>query len=82
VIAVEKSFFTTEELKQFDGSAGKPSYIAVRGKVYDVSHSDLWIDGDHQGMHSAGADLTKEIPDAPHDEDVLTRFPLVGELRD
>ncbi len=79
---MESKSFTLDQLKQFDGKAGKPAYIAVKGKVYDVSHSDLWTDGDHQGMHSAGADLTKELPDAPHDEDVLTSFPLVGELRD
>jgi len=79
---VETKFFTLDQLKQFDGRAGKPAYVAVKGKVYDVSRSDLWADGDHQGMHSAGADLTTEITDAPHEEDVLTRFPLVGELRD
>lgn len=79
---METKFFTLDQLKQFDGRAGKPAYVAVKGKVYDVSRSDLWADGDHQGMHSAGADLTTEITDAPHEEDVLTRFPLVGELRD
>ena len=48
--------------------------------MYDLSGSDLWSDGDHQGMHEAGKDLTKDIEDAPHDPDELTRFPVVGEL--
>jgi len=79
---MESKFFTLDQLKQFNGKAGKPSYLAVNGKVYDVSHSDLWIEGDHQGMHSAGANLTGEISNAPHGEEVLAKFTLVGELRE
>ncbi len=71
---------TLEQLKQFNGRAGKPAYVAVKGKVYDVSGSFLWSDGDHQGMHVAGRDLTEEMSGAPHDEDVLEMYPLVGEL--
>ena len=78
---MESKFFTLDQLRQFDGKAGRPIYVAVNGKVYDVSQSGLWTDGDHQGMHYAGADLTREISDAPHDEEALTRFPLVGQLR-
>ncbi|MEM2944468.1 MAG: cytochrome b5 domain-containing protein [Methanomassiliicoccales archaeon] len=74
--------FTREELRQFDGKDGRPAYIAVKGKVYDVSKSTLWEDGEHQFEHYAGMDLTKEIGDAPHDEDVLERFPVIGHLRE
>ncbi len=77
---MEQKIFSLEQLKQFDGKAGKPAYVALKGKVYDVSHSDLWNHGDHQGMHSAGVDLTGEISDAPHGEEVLSEFPVVGEL--
>ncbi len=80
MIFMGSTIFTTEQLKQFDGKAGKPAYVALNGKVYDVSHSDLWNDGDHQGMHSAGVDLTGEISDAQHGEEVLSEFPVVGEL--
>ena len=72
--------FTLKELAEYNGRNGKPVYVAYKGKVYDLSESDLWSDGDHQGLHEAGGDMTKEIEDAPHDPDELTRFPLIGEL--
>jgi predicted heme/steroid binding protein len=72
--------FTPEELKQYDGREGRPAYIAFKGKVYDVTDSFLWIDGDHQGQHAAGKDLTEEIGLAPHGEETLERVKLVGVL--
>jgi predicted heme/steroid binding protein len=71
--------FTLDELKQFDGKDGRPAYVAFQGGVYDVSGSPMWEDGDHEGMHFAGADLTVEHDDAPHDVHV-TDFPQVGTL--
>lgn len=71
--------FTAEELKGFDGRNGKPAYVAFQGVVYDVTESAMWDDGDHEGMHQAGADLTSEHDDAPHDVHV-TDFPEVGTL--
>jgi len=72
--------FSLEELKQFDGREGHPAYIAYKGKVYDVSESFLWAEGDHQGQHVAGKDLTEEIKLAPHGEEMLERVKLVGVL--
>lgn len=77
---MQPTVLTLQQLKEFNGQAGKPAYIAVKGKIYDVTHSDLWERGDHQGMHVAGMDLTAELENAPHGDDVLSRFPLVGEL--
>jgi predicted heme/steroid binding protein len=74
--------FTKEELAKFNGKNGAPIYIAHKGKVYDVSNSSLWEGGEHQGMHVAGADMTKDITDAPHESEVLERFPEVGTLKD
>lgn len=74
--------FTIDELAKYDGKDGRPIYVAYKGKVYDLSGSDLWEDGDHQGLHEAGKDLTIEMEDAPHDPDELERFPIVGELVD
>jgi len=72
--------FTREELAKYNGKNGMPAYIAHKGKVYDATGSSLWEMGEHQGMHVAGQDLTKDVLDAPHEEDVLTRLPLVGDL--
>jgi len=71
--------FTLEELKKFDGRGGNPAYVAFKGVVYDVTESAMWGDGDHEGMHQAGADLTSEHDDAPHDV-YVTDFTEVGTL--
>ncbi len=71
--------FTPEELAEYDGTKGKPSYVAYKGVVYDVSESAMWLDGDHEAMHRAGEDLTDAHQEAPHDEYVVD-FPVVGTL--
>lgn len=70
---------TLEELKRFDGRNGQPAYVAYKGIVYDVSESAMWGEGDHEGMHQAGADLSTAHDDAPHDV-YVTDFPEVGRL--
>jgi predicted heme/steroid binding protein len=72
--------FTLEELKTYDGKDGRPAYVAYKGKVYDVTDDYLWIDGDHQGEHQAGKDLTEDMARAPHGEETLERVRLVGVL--
>jgi len=74
--------FTREELREFDGREGRPAYVAFRGKVYDVSGSFLWRGGKHQVLHQAGEDLTEAMQEAPHGEELLARFPVVGELQE
>lgn len=71
--------FTLEELSTFDGKGGRPAYVAFNGTVYDVSESAMWADGEHEAMHFAGADMTSEHDDAPHDV-YVTDFPEVGRL--
>jgi predicted heme/steroid binding protein len=71
--------FTREELATFNGKDGNPAYVAYKGVVYDVTDSAMWGDGDHEGMHFAGADLTQEHEDAPHDV-YVTDFTEVGRL--
>lgn len=73
--------FTPEELAQFNGADGQPVYIAYQGRVYDVSDSDRWQGGKHMTGHLAGADLTSELPAAPHGEEVFQRYPQVGVLQ-
>jgi predicted heme/steroid binding protein len=71
--------FTLEELKKYDGQNGNKVYIAYKGRVYDVSDSPVWEAGDHFA-HIAGMDLTDELPDAPHEEEVFEGLEEVGAL--
>ncbi len=70
--------FSAEKLAGYDGENGKPAYVAYRGHVYDVSSSKLWRNGLHMKRHHAGQDLTADIQAAPHEPDVLERYPKVG----
>lgn len=71
--------FTLEELAQYDGSDSNPIYAAYKGKVYDVSSGPNWSGGAHY-EHSSGEDLTEAMDNAPHGDDVMDAFPVVGEL--
>ncbi len=73
--------FTEKELAEFNGENGKPIYIAHEGRVYDVTASKMWQGGLHMRRHQAGQDLTTDIQAAPHDPDVLERYPQVGILK-
>jgi predicted heme/steroid binding protein len=70
---------TLEELAEYDGREGRAAYVAYEGIVYDITDSVMWSDGDHEGQHQAGGDLTDEHQDAPHDV-YVTDFPEVGKL--
>ena len=72
--------FTLEELKQYNGSGGKPGYFAFEGKVYDSSNSSLWQTGNHMGAHNSGKDLTEDIKSAPHGTEVFGKVKQVGVL--
>jgi len=73
--------FDATELQKYDGNEGRPIYVAYKGKVYDVSNSKLWRNGLHMKRHHAGQDLTADIQGAPHESDVLDRYPQIGTLR-
>lgn len=71
-----------EELAEYDGKDGNPAYIAVDGVIYDVTDSDLWEEGTHNGFE-AGQDLTDGLFDeSPHGDSVLDRLTIVGTLED
>jgi predicted heme/steroid binding protein len=78
----EMKEFCREELSKYNGKNGSPAYIAYKGKVYDVSGSCLWRDGDHQFRHHAGGDLSDGLRQAPHGEDMLERVVFIGALHE
>jgi predicted heme/steroid binding protein len=75
-----KNRLTREDLLQFDGKENRPSYVAYKGKIYDVSSSPLWKYGNHTKKHLAGDDLTDSLKAAPHGEEKIIQMPLVGDL--
>lgn len=70
--------FNENTLKENNGDGSSPVYVAYKGKVYDITGSKLWKNGKHMNRHHAGNDMTTDIQAAPHDPDVLEKFPQVG----
>lgn len=61
------------ELRRQNGERGARKFVAYQGIVYDVTDCPKWRLDLHENLHFAGQDLTSELPDAPHKEDVFTR---------
>jgi predicted heme/steroid binding protein len=70
---MSERLFTHHELKRYNGERGEPAYVAYHGVVYDVSGCPKWRTGLHEGLHFAGFDLSTELPEAPHGQEVFTR---------
>ena len=77
-MATEPSY-TKDYLALRNGQDKPQIWIAYKGKIFDVSSSRLWRDGKHY-EHWAGQDLTDELKDAPHMEEVFGKFNVVGRL--
>lgn len=77
-----RKYFTREELQKYDGKEGGPTYLIFKGKIYDITSSQLWINGTHMDIHNSREALETTIKEAPHGEEVLSRFPMIGELRE
>ena len=75
----EQRKFTLEELSQYDGSNGKPSYVAIEGIVYDLSKESAWGGGAHFGL-TAGKDLTEQFNSCHGMIKILNNVPKVGIL--
>ncbi len=76
----EQKTFTLEELAKYDGKNGNPAYVAVDGKVYDVTNVPEWKGGIHNRRFEAGRDLTNELKRSPHGKAKLDDVPVVGTL--
>jgi len=73
--------FKPEDMGRFDGKEERSTYVVVEGKVYDLSSSALWKEGQHMGQHEAGGDLSDDLAGAPHGAEVLERFEQAGVLK-
>ena len=72
--------YTRSQLALRNGQDRPEIWVAYKGVIYDVSESRLWRRGQHY-EHWAGQDLTDELPDAPHSDEVFERFKAIGILK-
>ena len=70
---------TLKQLKQYNGKDKPQMYVAVNGKIYDVTHVKHWAGGTHHNHH-AGTDLTDQMKNSPHGNSVLKWLHVVGKL--
>lgn len=73
---------TQSELRRNTGERGARKWIAYDGIVYDVTDCPKWRSDMHERLHFPGQDLTTELADAPHKNEVFTRpcVKIVGRL--
>ena len=73
---------TQMELRRNTGERGSRMWIARDGIVYDVTDCPKWRTGLHENLHFAGQDLTDELPEAPHKDEVFKHdcVQIVGRL--
>ncbi len=72
------TYFTLEQLSQYDGRNGAPAYVAVNGVVYNLTNNRLWSGGNHFWGLSAGRDLSIEFASCHPGAMVLSVLPVVG----
>lgn len=71
--------YSRKQLALRNGQDREETWCAYNGLIYDVGKSKLWRNGKHY-EHWAGQDLTAELKDAPHNENVFDKFKVVGRL--
>ena len=74
--------FTVEEVARYNGKNGEKAYLVYKDKVYDITESGFWSEGEHMGLHEAGNDLTEALEtEAPHESSALDAYPVVGTIK-
>lgn len=75
------STISKTELAKNNGKNGADCWVAVNGKVYDVTGQDEWVNGSHSpsnGQAQCGQDESASIGSSPHGTSVLSSLPVVG----
>ncbi len=72
------------ELHRNTGERGSRKWIAFAGVVYDITDCPKWRMDLHEQLHFAGQDLTSELSDAPHGQEVFERpcVNIIGYLKE
>ena len=74
--AATPKLMSATQLKAFDGKNGHKAYVALNGKVYDVTNIDEWKGGKHYKGMVAGTDLTPYISQSPHGAKIVNELEL------
>lgn len=82
-VNIPDRFITEMELRRNNGDRGSRKYVAYKGIIYDVTDCPKWRLEMHESLHFPGQDLTSELPDSPHGEDVFSRpcVKVIGKLQ-
>jgi predicted heme/steroid binding protein len=72
--------YTRSQLALRNGQDRVEIWVAFQSYIYDVSVSKLWRNGKHY-EHWAGQDLTEELANAPHNQNVFDKFKVIGKLK-
>lgn len=82
-MTIPDRLITELELRRNTGERGSRKFVAHHGIVYDVTDCPKWRLDLHENLHFPGQDLTSELPDAPHQDEVFTRpcVKIVGRLQ-
>jgi predicted heme/steroid binding protein len=82
-MGITEHIVTHVELRRNMGERGSRKWIAFNGIVYDVTDCPKWRLDLHEQLHFPGQDLTSELPDAPHQDDVFSRpcVKVIGRLQ-
>ena len=65
--------FTPPELKPFNGEKNMPVYLAVRGRVFDVTSGRNFYGPGGPYENFAGRDASRGLASGSFDEDMLTK---------
>ena len=81
-MVIPEGIITMAELARNTGERSTRKWIAYNNIVYDVTDCPRWQRDMHEQLHFAGQDLSSELVDAPHEEDVFSRpcVKIVGRL--
>ncbi len=79
---IPERIVTIAELRRNTGERGARKFIAYNGIVYDVTDCPKWRGDLHENMHFPGQDLSSELIEAPHVEDVFLHpcVKIIGRL--
>lgn len=81
--SVTASGITLQQLKAKNGKSGQECWVAIDGKVYNLTDSSKWINGEHTTTTGVecGNDLSEKIKESPHGKSTLSKYPVVGSLQ-